>query len=154
MQRIRTSNLVPIAQLNCHILHESGELLLSSGSSLTESHKCLLQQVGIERVYLLDRFDNVVAFPISQKNKYILVDELAESHQIAAPICADDGSIILGSRTAIDSLLREYLKSLGYYTVCVRKRRDELCLHQVRSFLKQKEADFLPVPSLMRVMSA
>ena len=136
MQRIRTSNLLPTARLNNHIFHESGELLLPSGKAFTQLHKLEFLQLGIERVYLLDRFDSIVAFSLSQKNKYILVDELSAEYQVAAPICDEDGSIILGSQTVIDRSLREHLKSLGYYTVCVRKRQDELCLHQVQSYLK------------------
>ena len=154
MQRIRTSNLLPTARLNNHIFHESGELLFPSGRAFTQAHKEVFLQLGIERVYLLDRFDSIVAFSLSQKNKYILVDELSPEHQVAAPICDEDGSIILGSQTVIDRSLREHLKSLGYYTVCVRKRQDELCLHQVEGFLKGTSSHSCTVSSPIKVLSA
>ncbi|MDP7036024.1 MAG: hypothetical protein QF752_16195 [Planctomycetota bacterium] len=154
MQRIRTSNLLPTTRLNNHIFHESGELLLPSGEELTPLHKQKFLQLGIERVYLLDRFDSLVAFSLSQKNKYILVDELSAEHQVAAPICDEDGSIILGSQTVIDRSLREHLKSLGYYTVCVRKRQDELCLHQVEGYLNGVPSCSQDAPTPMKMLIA
>ena len=134
MRRIHVRELCSLPLIETHVFHDSGEHLASSSEGFSPEQVGLLEDAGIEIVYILDGYDNIVQFSIDQRNKFILTDELAPEHYMVGPILSPSGEILLRHGQPITEAAKTRLKRHGYYSVPVRKSHPELRLNEVREY--------------------
>ena len=134
MRRINVRDLIAQPMIEIHVFHESGEVLCSSSTGFGPENIEVFERAGIETVYLLDGYDNVVEFSLDRRKKFILTEELRPEHDLVGPFVGNDEKMLVTFGEPIDSDLRTRLKRHGYYSVCVRKTNAELRLDQVTTF--------------------
>lgn len=134
MRRIHIRELIAQPMVEAHVFHESGEHLCSSATGFGPHHVRAFQEAGIDHVYVLDGYDNLVQFSIERRNKFILTDELVAKHRLIGPILGMDGGLLVRFGERNTEELKTRLKRHGYYSVCVKKTQRELRLDQVEAF--------------------
>lgn len=118
------------------VYHESGKRLHDFEEVLSSKHLHLLEDAGIEHVFIADRLERHERIEADLRIKKANNLGLARNEQVARPVYADDGTLIVDSGQKVTNEVIEFLMKNNIESVWVDKRDSELHLDQVSKYRK------------------
>ncbi len=154
MHHLPVNELVPEDGIPYTLVHPCCQVLVPFGADLTSIHLRLLNECGVQTVYLLDKYDSILRLMAHASNQLIPTAQLRADDIISFPLVDGDDRVIVGWQTEITPALTEQLLRSGLDRITVRRRGglDEPSYHRFRRAIAEIEQIYeLPPEGLTRV---